>query len=62
MVRNGSAEFVEVEVGITGQDHFEILSGVAIGDSIVVGPYQRIRDLRSGSAVKSETGSETSSN
>jgi HlyD family secretion protein len=52
VVSDGKAEFVQVEVGITGQDHFEVLSGVQIGDSIVVGPYQRIRDLRSGSEVK----------
>ncbi len=62
VVRDGTAEFVEVEVGITGQDHFEILSGLAVGDSIVVGPYQRIRDLRSGTAVRSEANSESKSN
>jgi HlyD family secretion protein len=62
VVRDGSAEFVEVTVGITGQDHFEVLSGVEIGDSIVVGPYQRIRDLKSGSAVKSQGDSKGSGN
>lgn len=62
VVRDGTAEFVEVDVGITGQDHFEILSGVEVGDSIVVGPYQRIRDLRSGSAVKPESDSANSAN
>jgi len=62
LVRDGEAEFVGVEVGITGRDHFEILSGVQIGDSIVVGPYQRIRDLRSGAAVSSESDTGESGN
>jgi len=56
-VTEGVAEFVPVEVGITGQDHFEILSGVQAGDSIVSGPYQRIRDLQSGDRVRRLEGS-----
>jgi HlyD family secretion protein len=52
VVRAGIAHFTEVEVGITGQEYFEILSGVAPGDTVVAGPYQRIRELRDGDAVK----------
>lgn len=52
VVRDGIAHFTEVEVGITGQEYFEILSGVAPGDTVVAGPYQRIRELRDGDAVK----------
>ncbi len=52
VVREGEVEFVEVEVGITGEEHFEILSGLAIGDSVVVGPYARIRELKPGDAVQ----------
>jgi HlyD family secretion protein len=52
VVRDGIATFVEVEVGITGQEYFEILSGVEPGDTVVSGPYQRIRELTDGDPVK----------
>ena len=57
VVRDGIAHFVEVEVGITGQEYFEILSGVAAGDTVVSGPYQRIRALSDGDPVKLAEGS-----
>ncbi|MGW8265152.1 MAG: efflux RND transporter periplasmic adaptor subunit [Longimicrobiales bacterium] len=52
VVRDGIAHFTEVEVGITGQEYFEILSGVEPGDTVVAGPYQRIRELTDGDPVK----------
>jgi HlyD family secretion protein len=45
VVRDGTAYFTPVTVGITGQEYFEILSGVAVGDTVVSGPYQVIREL-----------------
>lgn len=41
----GRVRFMPVEVGITGREHFEILRGVEVGDSVVAGPYQAIREL-----------------
>lgn len=52
VVRDGRVTFVPVEVGIAGQDYFEIRSGVQVGDTVVSGPYQRIRELRDGDAVR----------
>jgi HlyD family secretion protein len=52
VVRDGIAYFTPVEVGITGQEYFEILSGVQVGDTVVAGPYQRIRELVDGEPVK----------
>jgi HlyD family secretion protein len=52
VVREGVAHFTPVEVGITGQEYFEILSGLQVGDTVVAGPYQRIRELTDGDAVK----------
>jgi HlyD family secretion protein len=52
VVRQGVARFVPVRVGIAGEEHFEVLSGLAEGDSIVAGPYQTIRDLKDSTAVK----------
>jgi HlyD family secretion protein len=55
VVQDGIATFTPVEVGITGQEYFEILFGVEEGDTVVAGPYQRIRDLTSGDPVRSST-------
>ena len=57
LVREGVAHFVPVEVGITGQEYFEVLSGVQPGDTVVAGPYQRIRELSDGDLVKAMAGS-----
>lgn len=54
LVRDGVATFTPVEVGITGQEYFEIISGVQEGDTLVAGPYQRIRELKSGDAVREQ--------
>ena len=51
VVRGGTVEFRAVEIGIAGQEHFEVLSGLSEGDTVVAGPYQRIRQLRDGDAV-----------
>jgi HlyD family secretion protein len=52
LVRDGKAVFTPVEVGIAGQEYFEVLSGLMVGDTLVAGPYQRIRQLKDGDAVK----------
>ena len=54
IVVDGEVTFTPVEIGITGQEHFEILSGVSEGDTIVAGPYQQIRQLSTGDAVKAQ--------
>jgi HlyD family secretion protein len=41
-----------VKVGISGEEHFEVLSGLAAGDTIVAGPYQAIRDLSDSARVR----------
>ncbi len=46
VVREGVATFTPVKVGIAGEEYFEVLSGVQLGDSIVAGTYQTIRDLQ----------------
>lgn len=52
VLRDGTAAFQPVTVGIAGQEHFEVLSGLSEGDTVVAGPYQRIRELRDGDAVR----------
>ena len=60
VVQDGIAEFRPVKVGIAGEEYFEVLKGLAMGDTIVAGPYQTIRDLRDSARVRatSEGGDE----
>jgi HlyD family secretion protein len=54
VVREGRVTFTPVQVGVTGQEHFEVLSGLSQGDTVVSGPYQRIRQLKDGDPVRPE--------
>ena len=53
VVTNGVASFRPVKVGIAGDEYFEVIEGVAQGDTIVAGPYQAVRDLKDSTRVKS---------
>jgi HlyD family secretion protein len=59
VVHDGKVTFSQVKVGIAGQEYFEVLSGLSEGDTVVSGPYQRIRQLKDGDAVKEAQGPET---
>lgn len=54
VVRGGVAQFIPVKVGIAGEEHFEVLTGLSAGDSIVAGPYQSIRDMKDSTRVKQQ--------
>jgi HlyD family secretion protein len=54
------AQFRPVKVGIAGEEHFEVLDGLSVGEIIVAGPYQTIRDLQDSTRVKGEEGDEES--
>jgi HlyD family secretion protein len=55
VVRNGRAEFVPIKIGIAGDRYFEVLSGVTSADQVVTGPYNSVRGINDGDAVKVET-------
>jgi HlyD family secretion protein len=44
--------FRPVKVGIAGEKHFEVLSGLKKGDRIVAGTYQAIRELKDGALIR----------
>jgi HlyD family secretion protein len=44
--------FRPVKVGIAGEKHFEVLTGLKPGDKIVAGTYQAIRELKDGALVR----------
>lgn len=49
---DGTVTFAEVQVGIAGQEYFEVVEGLQEGDVVVAGPYQTIRALRDGDPVQ----------
>jgi HlyD family secretion protein len=52
VIRNGKAEFVPVQTGITGTTDIEITSGLQPGDEIVTGSYKVLRTLKNEAPVK----------
>src|SRR6185437_5688059 len=52
IVRNGKAEFLPVQTGITGTADIEVLSGLKPDDEIVTGSYKVLRTLRAGTSIK----------
>ncbi len=52
VVKDGVANFHKVKVGIAGDEYFEVADGLKVGETIVAGPYQAIRDLKEGARVR----------
>src|SRR5438094_1494934 len=52
VVRTGKAEFVPIKMGIAGDKYFEVISGVEAGDQVITGPYNSVRGMADGDAVK----------
>jgi len=52
IMRDGAALFVPIEIGIAGERHFEVLSGMEEGDEVITGPFDVIRALTSGDRIE----------
>ncbi|MEW6051391.1 MAG: efflux RND transporter periplasmic adaptor subunit [Candidatus Zixiibacteriota bacterium] len=52
VIKNGKVRFTEIGTGIADQKNIEITSGVAVGDSVVTGPYRVLRTIKEGDPVK----------
>jgi len=52
VVRNGKAEFVPVQTGISGTTDIEVLNGIREGEVIVTGSFKALRSLKPGASVK----------
>jgi HlyD family secretion protein len=50
--RDNRAVFEPTKVGIAGERYFEVLSGVAENDRVITGPFNSVRELADGSAVR----------
>jgi HlyD family secretion protein len=55
VIRDARAMFVPVKTGIAGEKYFEVLDGLKDGDQVVTGPFQSVRGMRDGDAVKITT-------
>jgi len=63
VVRDGKGIFTPVRVGIAGEQYFEVLSGLKAGDQVITGPFNSVRELADGGAVRiQETASRTRTN
>ena len=54
VILDGEVTFTPVAVGIAGQEYFEVISGLSLGDSVVSGPYQVVRTLEDGDQVRAD--------
>jgi HlyD family secretion protein len=52
VMRNGTAEFIPIELGISGDKYFEVSTGLKPGDQVVTGPYNSVRTMVDGDPVK----------
>jgi HlyD family secretion protein len=50
--KDNKVTFRPVKVGIAGEKHFEVLSGLKKGERIVAGTYQAIRELKDGNLIR----------
>jgi HlyD family secretion protein len=52
VVRDGKAEFIPIKMGVAGDKYFEVLSGLKVGDEVITGPYNSVRGMTDGDAIK----------
>ena len=43
--RDGRVHFTPVEIGIAGEQYFEVLGGLKEGDEVVIGPFDQVREM-----------------
>ncbi|TET47600.1 efflux RND transporter periplasmic adaptor subunit [candidate division TA06 bacterium] len=53
-VESGVAKLKPVTIGVTGDKEAEIEEGLSLGDTVLVGPYKTLRELKDGDRVKVE--------
>jgi HlyD family secretion protein len=54
VVREGKAVFLPIEMGIAGDQYFEVVSDLKPGDEVITGPYNSVRGMADGDEVKVE--------
>ncbi len=54
VVKDGRAVFMPIEVGIAGERHFEVISGLDVGEEVIRGPFKILRRLKDGAKVDAD--------
>ena len=52
LMKDGKATFTEVKTGIAGERYLEVLSGLKQGDQVITGPFDSVRGMYEGDAVR----------
>ncbi len=52
ILQDGFVKFMPVEIGIAGEDDFEVLTGLTAEQEIVTGPFRILRELKDGAQVE----------
>lgn len=52
VLKDGFVKFVPVELGIAGEEDFEVTAGLTEGQQVVTGPFRILRELKDGAQVK----------
>ncbi len=52
LMKDNFVKFVPVKLGIAGEDDFELIEGVAEGQTVVTGPFRILRELKDGAQVE----------
>ena len=52
VIRDGKAEFLPIKMGIAGDKYFEVLDSLKVGDAVITGPYNSVRGMADGDAVR----------
>ena len=52
VLRDGFVKFVPVDLGVAGDEHFEIIEGLAADDEVVSGPFRVLRELKDGGKAR----------
>ena len=51
-VRDNKAVFTPVKIGIAGEQYFEVLDGLKVGDRVITGPFASVRELADGQEIR----------
>ena len=60
-VRDNKALFTPVKIGIAGEQYFEVLDGLKVGDRVITGPFANVRELTDGQEIRLQEQSRTGS-
>jgi len=61
VVQNGKAHLMEITTGVSSDTQIEIISGIAEGDTLIIGPYRVLSKIKDGQQVSFEISEEDTS-